>query len=964
MAVLFNGDFANPTTPLWLSALTPVVAPSNLQVTTLSVAANGGIVLGNNNQLYPNNDGAPVSFSRGFNASFDTQLQQINSKNVPTKVVESQYVTATTSGGAVFDDMAMQGLQIYGPQVTAPAGNQGCAGYLTRGAQPFSVELYTGNFTTPIINASASITTPSISTTNVSATNINATNAVFSTLNVSTGNFVIPDPLTVSTLIARQGFISSVNADQITTSTLSAQNFVLPNSIGFSTITASTVTSGAVGSGVGNFSTLNVSTLNAQNLVLPGNVGLNNITASTITAGIGNFSTLNAPSANIAVSTVGASTVTTGVLSTTTGVIKEVFASTMVLNASVSPKLDLGLGGIIGGLIGGFGGNALSVGLGASALGTGIAALTMSRTSGGINPNIYQTVNGTTQLQFSTLGAVSSNIFVGTDSVTPNTTPGNITSNTTFIPAGALVVRSVSDPLNLPNASGAAGQGIQGFSQWAPVFPGYVQVQNNQVTSLLSGNSINLGNSLGDGINIVTAGGGRSTRVNGTFIASTMISNGPVTAPILNALSYVSTPAITNGTTPISISPGLTTSTIAVSSFSVGNTVTAAIQTGTLGVTGVTNLVGAVNTGGNLTVGNTLTVENAVTLSRAGAGGQGVVIGNSTGTPLDGNSLIVTNNIYAKGIVVGIGNISATEINNLVAINGQPYPPIAPGGGVPVGTVMMYAGANAPGGFLICDGSSYAPATYPALYGAISTAYGGTPGANFNVPDLRTKTVFGASGPGFQGDTTPWPSPMVAMSFSALQTLYSGTVVPNGTNPNGRGALAVTSIPVGYELQVGMRVQAQAPQIDQSVHVIVQILNYNGNGGSYTNPNFPVLIINPPLSADTTNNAQWTVTPVGPYSYTIGQSSTDNYYTQASTDVPAHTHGNKKGGINAPIDTLENNASGNPTNNSDQITQGVTTNYYYAVGSSTLGQPATVFNIGTSMYTRPSMVCMNYIIKY
>jgi len=951
MAVLFNGDFANPSTPLWLSALTPVVAPANLQVTTLSVAANGGIVLGNTSQQWPNNDGAPVSFSRGFNSVFDTQLQQINSKNVPTKAVESQYVTATTQNGAVFDDMAMRGLQIYGGQATVPAANQGCAGYMTRGADPFSVQLYTGNFTTPVINAT-SITAPSISTVN-----INGTNAVFSTLNVSTGNFEIPDPLTVSTLIARQGFISSVNTNEITTSTLSAQNFVLPNSIGFSTITASTINSGE-----GNFSTLNVSTLNAQNLVLPTNLGFNNITASTITAGIGNFSTLNAPNAAVSVSTVGASTVTTGLLSTTTGVIKEVFASTMVFNASVSPKLDLGLGGVIGGLIGGFGGNALSVGLGVANLGTGIAALTMSRTSGGINPNIYQTVNGTTQLQFSTLGVVSSNTFVGTDSITPNTAPGNPTSNVTFIPAGALVVRSVSDPLNLPNASGAAGQGIQGFSDWAPVFPGFLQIQTNRMTSLLTGNSMDLGLSINDGITI-TPVGGRSTRVGGPLLASSFTTTGATTGPIMNALSYVSTPVISNGNTPVTVVPGLTTSTIAVSSFTVGTTVTSAIQTNTLGVTGVANVGGTVNTA-NATVTNNLTVNGNVLLSQTGTGG--VKIGGSAPTPVDGASLAVGNNINCGSLTVRPDGPGAniTTITGLAFINGQPYaanPSISP-----VGTVVMYAGAVIPGGWLLCDGTAYSSTnpTYSALFSIISTAYGGTPGSTFCVPDLRTRTVFGASVQGFQGDTQPWVPTITAMSFSALQGLFSGTTVPNGTAANGRGALAVTAIPAGYELAVGMRVTALPPQIDTNIHVIVAILNYPGGGGSYSNPNFPVLIINPPLSADTTTNAQWTVTPVDPYPYYLSRSLNDNFYTQLTTDVPAHTHPVPQGGVLGNIGIDSNVPIGKPNVASAFTTGNPTTNFYYSVGSSTLGQPATVFTIGTSMNTRPSMVAMNYIIKF
>jgi microcystin-dependent protein len=278
----------------------------------------------------------------------------------------------------------------------------------------------------------------------------------------------------------------------------------------------------------------------------------------------------------------------------------------------------------------------------------------------------------------------------------------------------------------------------------------------------------------------------------------------------------------------------------------------------------------------------------------------------------------------------------------------------------------MYAGAVVPGGWLLCDGTAYPISNpiYSALFTVISTAYGGTPGSTFCVPDLRTRTVFGASVSGFQGDTQPWVPTMGAVSFSQLQAEFSGTTVPNGTAANGRGALAVKSIPVGYELQVGMRCQALAPEIDQGVHVIVAILNYNGGGGSYTNPNFPVLIINPPLTADSSPNAQWTVTPVAPYPYYLSRSLNDNFYTQITTDVPAHTHPVPEGGVLGNIGIDSNVPIGQPNVASPFTTGNPTTNFYYSVGSSTLGQPATVFTIGTSMNTRPSMVAMNYIIKF
>lgn len=53
---------------------------------------------------------------------------------------------------------------------------------------------------------------------------------------------------------------------------------------------------------------------------------------------------------------------------------------------------------------------------------------------------------------------------------------------------------------------------------------------------------------------------------------------------------------------------------------------------------------------------------------------------------------------------------------------------------VPVGGMMYFAGAGAPSGYLIRDGSSVPVATYPALFAVIGYTYGGA-GANFNLPD-------------------------------------------------------------------------------------------------------------------------------------------------------------------------------------------------------------------------------------
>lgn len=68
----------------------------------------------------------------------------------------------------------------------------------------------------------------------------------------------------------------------------------------------------------------------------------------------------------------------------------------------------------------------------------------------------------------------------------------------------------------------------------------------------------------------------------------------------------------------------------------------------------------------------------------------------------------------------------------------------AAGGGVPVGTVVSYAGASAPTGWLLCFGQAVSRTTYSELFTAISTTYGvGDGSTTFNLPDLRGRVVAG-----------------------------------------------------------------------------------------------------------------------------------------------------------------------------------------------------------------------------
>lgn len=65
---------------------------------------------------------------------------------------------------------------------------------------------------------------------------------------------------------------------------------------------------------------------------------------------------------------------------------------------------------------------------------------------------------------------------------------------------------------------------------------------------------------------------------------------------------------------------------------------------------------------------------------------------------------------------------------------------------LPPGTIMDYAGASAPGGWLLCFGQTLNAVTdpeYQSLFNAIGNTFGGTDNTDFVVPDLRGRVIAG-----------------------------------------------------------------------------------------------------------------------------------------------------------------------------------------------------------------------------
>jgi hypothetical protein len=82
---------------------------------------------------------------------------------------------------------------------------------------------------------------------------------------------------------------------------------------------------------------------------------------------------------------------------------------------------------------------------------------------------------------------------------------------------------------------------------------------------------------------------------------------------------------------------------------------------------------------------------------------------------------------------------SITDDAGTAGENAAPLPDVA------VGTVLIYAGDQAPGGFFLCDGAEVSRGKYRALYEVIGNKYGEGDGVTtFNLPDMRALTVASA----------------------------------------------------------------------------------------------------------------------------------------------------------------------------------------------------------------------------
>ncbi len=193
------------------------------------------------------------------------------------------------------------------------------------------------------------------------------------------------------------------------------------------------------------------------------------------------------------------------------------------------------------------------------------------------------------------------------------------------------------------------------------------------------------------------------------------------------------------------------------------------------------------------------------------ASGIAVNIGHTTSETTINDNLTVT------------GNLSVSGTNNIVSFTS--------------GMVMPYAGASAPTGWLLCDGSEVSASTYADLKTVVTTTYGsytdgsgGTGTSHFRIPDLRGRVIAGQDDMGGASAnrlTSPIDGDTLGASGGSESHQLTIAEMPSHTHSYSAGTASVSSV-----ASTGV---STAP--------VSQTTGATGGGGSHNNVQ-PTIILN------------------------------------------------------------------------------------------------------------------------
>lgn len=136
---------------------------------------------------------------------------------------------------------------------------------------------------------------------------------------------------------------------------------------------------------------------------------------------------------------------------------------------------------------------------------------------------------------------------------------------------------------------------------------------------------------------------------------------------------------------------------------------------------------------------------------------------------------------------------------------------MVPGGLAPTGALLAFAGATAPAGWLLCDGSNISRSTYASLFGVLGTSYGAGDGSTtFALPDLRGRLPAG------KDDMGGSSAGRLSVSLTGTKAATTSGVI---TGLSSTAALAVGMTAIG----AGIGTNAVINSIDSATQVTLSV---------------------------------------------------------------------------------------------------------------------------------------------